>query len=93
MSIHQEYTDYRDSIEALQQAVRDEESFREGKSLKNNNFSGSNSSGKRKCDEPTTAKTTKKPKYPAKEKRVYQGKKKEEKVDKGKAAPRLKIMH
>jgi len=53
----------------------------------------SNSSGKRKREEPTTTKITKKPKYTSKEKRVYQAKKNEEKVDKGKAAPRQKIMH
>jgi len=34
------------------------------------------------------AKTTKKPKYIAKEKRAYQAKEKEKKVNKGKAAPR-----
>jgi len=73
--------------------VRDEEDFQEGIKLLDGNFSGSNSSGKRKCDEPTTAKKTKKSKYTAKEKRVYQAKRKEEKVDKGKAAPRQKIMH
>jgi len=33
------------------------------------------------------------PKYTAKEKRVYQAKKKEEKVERGKAAPQQKIMH
>jgi len=38
-------------------------------------------------------KTTKKPKYTAKEKRVYQAKKKEEKVDNGKAAPWQKIIY
>jgi len=93
MSMHQEYADDRGWIEGLPQAVCDEDDFREGKRLKDINFSRSNSSGKRKCDEPKTAKTTKKPKYTAKEKRVYQGKKKEEQVDKGKAAPRQKIMH
>jgi len=93
MSMHQEYADGRDWMEALVQAVCDEEDFLEGKRLKDNNFSGSNSSGKRKCDEPITTKRTKKPKYTAKEKRVYQAKKKEEKVEKGKAAPRQKIMH
>ena len=93
MSMHQEYREDQDWIEALRQAVRDEEDFQEGKWLKDNNISGSNSSGKRKHNEPTTAKTTKKPKYTAKEKRVYQAKKNEEKVDKGKAAPRQKIMH
>jgi len=93
MSMHQEYADDRDWIEALRQAVRNEEHFQEGKRLKDNNFSGSNSSGKRKRDEPTTTKITKQPKYTAREKRVYQAKKKEEKVEKGKAAPRQKIMH
>jgi len=61
MSMHQEYADDRDWIEALRQAVRDEEDFQEGKRLKENNFSGSNSSGKRKRDEPTTTTMTKKP--------------------------------
>jgi len=93
MSIHQEYADDRDWIEGLRQAVRDEEHFQEGKRLKDNNFSGSNSSGKRKWYEPRTTKTTKKPKYTAKEKRVYQAKKKEEKIDKGRVASRQKILH
>jgi len=93
MSMHQEYADDRDCIEALRQAVRDEEDFQEGKRLKENNFLESNSSGKRKRDKPVTTKTTKKPKYTAKEKRVYQAKKKKEKVEEGKAAPRQKIMH
>jgi len=93
MSMHQEYADDRDWIEALRQAVRDEEDFQEGKRFKDNNFSGSNSSGKRKRDEPTTTKITKKPKYTAKENRVSQAEKKEEKLEKGKAAPRQKIMH
>jgi len=39
------------------------------------------------------AKTTNKPKETAKEKRVDQAKKMEEKVEKGKGAPRQKIMH
>jgi len=85
MSRHQEYANDRDWIEALRQAVRDEEDFQEGKRLQDNNFSGSNASGKRKSDEPIATKTTKKPKYTAKEKRVYQAKKKEEEVEKGKA--------
>jgi len=93
MSMHQEYADDRDWIEALRQAVRDEEDFQEGKRLKDNNFLGSNSSGKRKRDEPTTPKITKKPKYTTEEKRLYQAKKKEEKVEKAKAAPSQKIMH
>ena len=93
MSMHQEYTDDRDWIEALQQAVHDEEHFQEGTRLKDNDFSGLNSSGQRKREEPTTAKTRRKPKDTAKEKRVYQAKKKEEKVERQKAAPRHKIMH
>jgi len=93
ISMHHEYADDRDWIEPLRQAVRDEEDSQEGKRLKDNNFWGSNSSGKRKRDEPITAKTTKKPKYTTKEKRLYQAKKKEEKVDKGKVAPRQQIMH
>jgi len=93
MSMHQEYADDRDWIEALRQAVRDEEDFQEGKRLKDNNCTGSNSSGKRKQDEPRTTKITTNPKYTAKEKRVYLAKKKEEKIEKGKAAPRQKIMH
>jgi len=93
MSMHQEYADDRDWIEALRQAVCDEEDFPEGKSRKDNNFSEWNSSGKRKGVEPTTAKTTKKPKYTAKEKRVCRAKQIEQKVDKGKTAPQQKIMH
>ena len=92
MSMHQEYADDRDWMEALRQAVRDEEDFEEGQRLGDNHFSGSNSSGKRKRDEPITTKTRKKPKYTAKEKSVYQAKKKGEKVEKGKSAPRQKIM-
>jgi len=92
MSRHQEYADDRDWVEALRRAVRDDEAFQEGKRLKDNNFSGSNSCGKRKRDEPTTTRITNKPKYTAKEKRVYRAKKKEEKVEKGKAAPGQKIM-
>jgi len=92
MSMQQEYLADRDWIEALRQAVRDEEDSQERKRLKDKSFSGSNSSQKRKREEPTTTKTTKKPKCAPKEKRVYQAKKKEEKVDKGKAAPGQKIM-
>jgi len=92
MSIHQEYVDDRDWIEALRQAVCDEEDFQEGKKLKDNNFPRSSSSGKRKREEPITAKTTKKPKGTAKEHSVYLAKTKEERVEKGKAAPRQEIM-
>jgi len=93
ISRHQEYADDRDWIEALRQAVCDEEDFQEGKRLKDNNFSGSNSSGKRTRDETTTTKITKKPEYTAKAKRIYQAMKKDANVEKGKAAPRQKIMH
>ena len=48
MSMNQEYADDRYWIEALPQAVRDEQDFQEGKRLKDNNFLRSNSSGKRK---------------------------------------------
>jgi len=71
VSMHQECADDRDSVEVLPQAVHYEEHFLEGKSLKDNNFSGSNSRRKRKCDKPITAKITKNLKYTAKEKRVY----------------------
>jgi len=88
---HQEYTDHRAWIEALREAVSDEEDCKEGKRLKGNNFLGLNSRGKRKRDEPTRARTIKKLEYSAKERRVYQLKKKEEKVDKGKVAQWQKI--
>ena len=91
--MQQEYADDRDWIEALRQVVRNEEDCQEGKRLKDNNFSRWNSNEKRKCDEPTTVRTTKKPKYTAKEKREYEAKKKEEKVDNGKGATQQKIMH
>jgi len=93
MSMHQQYADNRDWIEALRPEVRDEDDFQEGKWFKAKNFWGSNSRGKTQGDEPTTGIKTKKPKYRAKEKRVYQAKKEEEKVDKGKAVPVQKIMH
>jgi len=93
MSMHREYADDRDWIEAPRQAVPDEEGFQEGKRLKDNNFSGLNSRGTMRRDEPRTAQTTKKLKDTTKEKRVYQVKKKEQKVDKGKATPRRKIIH
>jgi len=91
--MHQESAENRDWIEVPRQAVRDEEDFQEGKTVQDYNFSGSNSSGKTKRDEPIMAKATTKPRYTVKEKRVYQAKKKEEKVEKGNAAPRQKIMH
>ena len=60
--------------------------------IKDINFSGSNSNGQRQSDEPITAKATTKPKKTAKEKRVYQAKKNEEKGEKEKTAPLPKIM-
>jgi len=89
----QEYADDPDWIEAFREAVRDEKDFQEGKKLKDNNVSVSKSRGKRQCDKPMTAKATKKPKYTAKENRVNQAKKKEEKLAERKAAPRQKIRH
>jgi len=59
MAMQQEYAENRDWIEALQQAVRDEEYFQERTRVKDNNILGSNASGKRKPDQPVTAKTTK----------------------------------
>jgi len=47
ISMHQEYADHRDCIEALGQAICDKEHFEEGKNLKDTNFSGSNSRGKK----------------------------------------------
>jgi len=61
MSMHREYADARDSIEALRHVVRHEEDLHQGKRLQDNTFLVSNASGKRKRDEPTTATTTKKP--------------------------------
>jgi len=40
MSMHQEYANDRDWLEALGQAVCDEEDFPEGTRLKDNNFFG-----------------------------------------------------
>jgi len=91
MWMHPEYAEDRDWIEALRQAVHDEEDFQQGKRLKDNEFSGSNSSAKRKREERTTTKITKKAKYTAKEKKVYKAKKEEEKVEKGKAPPGRKL--
>ena len=54
--------------------------------------SGSASSGKRKRNEQMTA-VVKKPKYTAKEKRVFQVKRKEERAAKKPVAPRQEIMH
>ena len=84
--------DEREWLEAVRTAVRKEEDFQEGRKLKNTDSSGSASSGKRKRTEPTPT-VVKKPKYTAKEKRVYQAKKKDEKAARKPAAPRQEIMH
>jgi len=71
--MHQEYIDNSEWVEALRQAVHNEEDLQDWKKLKENYSFGSNSSGKRKQDEPTTAtcKIMKKVKYTGKEQRVY----------------------
>ena len=82
----------REWLEAVRTGVPKEEDFQEGRKLKYPDSSGSSSSGKRKRNEPTAA-VIKKPKYTAKEKRVYQAKRKEERAAKKPAAHRQKIMH
>ena len=84
--------DEREWLEAVRTAVRKEEDFQEGRKLKNTDSSGSVSSGNRKRNEPTAA-VVKKPKYTAKEKRVYQAKKNEVKAARKPAAPRQERMH
>ena len=91
MSMQQEYIDDREWLEALRKAVKDEEDLQERRKLKGNSFG--TVAQKRKAPEQATA-TTKKPKYTAKEKRVYQAAKKAAaKVKKETAAPRKKIIH
>ena len=85
--MHQEYADDGHWIEALRQAVRNVEDFQEGNRLKDNNFQWSNSSAKRNREEPTTTKTTKKPKCSTKEKRVYPARQEYDQLDNGKPAP------
>jgi len=58
--MHQGGGEDRDWIEGVRQAGRSEEDFQERKRLQDNNYSGSNSSGKRKWDESITVKITKK---------------------------------
>ena len=84
--------DEREWLEAIRRGVRKEEDFQEERKLKNNDSFGSASSGKRKRNEPTAA-VVEKPKHTAKEKRVYQATKKEEKVVNKPAAPRQDIVH
>ena len=75
-----------------QNGIKNEEDFIEGRKLRHRDSLGSASSGKRKRNEPTAV-VVKKPKYTAKEKRVYQAKKEEEKAARKPAAPRQEIMH
>ena len=84
--------DERERLEAVRTAVRKEEDFQEGRKLKHTDSAGSASRGKRKRNEQTAA-VVKKPKYNAKEKRVYQAKKKEETAARKPAALREEIMH
>ena len=79
-------------LEAIRNAVRREENFQERRKLKIMDSSGSASCGKRQWNEPVAA-VTKKPKYTAKEKWVYQAKKKEDKVAKKQVVQWQKIMH
>ena len=91
MSMEQEYIDDREWLEALRKAVKDEEDLQEKRKLKGNSFG--TVAQKRKAPEQATA-TAKKPKYTAKEKRVYQAAKMETaKARKETAAPRRKIIH
>ena len=92
LSVIDPIPDEREWLEAVQTAVRKEEDFPEGRKLRNTDSSGSASSGNRKGNEPTAA-VVKKPKYTAKENRIYQVKKKEERAVKKPAAPRQVIMH
>ena len=84
--------DNREWLEAVRTTSKAEEYFVEGRKLRHGDSSGSVSSGKRKRNEPTAA-VVKKPKYTAKEKRVYQAWKKEEKAARKPAAPRQEIPH
>ena len=79
-------------MEAVRTTSKAEEDFVEGRKPRQGDSFGSASSGKRKRNEPTAA-VVKKPKYTAKENRVYQGKKKEKKAARKPAAPRQEIMH
>ena len=91
MSMQQEYIDDREWLEALRKAVKDEEDLQERRKLKGNSFG--TVAQKRKAPEQATA-MAKKPKYTAKEKRVYQAAKKEAaKVKKETAVTRRKIIH
>ena len=69
MSMQQEYIDDREWLEAIRKAVKDEEDVQERRNLEGNSFG--KVAQKRKAPEQATS-TAKKPKYTAKEKRVYQ---------------------
>ena len=91
MSMQQESIDDREWLEALRKAVKDEEDLQERRKLKGKSFGRVGQ--KRKAPEQATA-TAKKPKYTAKEKKVYQAAKKEAaKVKMETGAPRRKIIH
>ena len=92
MSMTDSITNDREWLEAVRMASKAEEDFVKGRKLRNGDSSGLASSGKWKRNELAET-TAKKPKYRAKEKRVYEAKKKEEKAAKEPAAPRQKIMH
>ena len=79
MSMMDPIADDREWLEAVRTASMAEEDFVQGRKLRPRDFSGSASSGNLKRNEPTAA-VVKKPKYTAKEKRVYEAKKKEEKA-------------
>ena len=92
MSMLDPIADDREWLEGVRTASRAEEDLGEGRKLRYGDSSGLASSGKRKRNEPRVT-TAKKPKYTAKENRVYQARKKEEKAAKKPAAPRQEIMH
>ena len=91
MSMQKEYIDDREWLEALRKAVKDEEDLQELRKLKGNSFG--TVAQKRNAPEQATS-TAKKPKYTAKEKRLFQAAKKAAAmVKKETAAPRRKIIH
>ena len=92
MSMMDPIADDREWLEAVRTASKAEEVFVEGRKLRHGDSSGSAASGKRKRKEPMAA-VVKNPKYTAKEKRVSQAKKKEEKPARKPAAFQQEIMH
>lgn len=92
MSMTDSITNDREWLEAVRTASKAEEDFVKGGKLRNGDSSGFVSSGKWKRNELAET-TAKKPKYTAKEKRVFQVKRKEERAAKKPVAPRQEIMH